>query len=208
MTKLTPKRKPILRIVLLLIIAIPVLFIVAILVSIYIVSPISESVDKAKFDALDTKSKALYANINAVSGGAEMWTYKAHCEEWMTGDWPTGEYQCSTTMSTEVKVTNVSSFVALHDKYYPIIDRALMLKPAGELAKNNFGEFGIRFVVSSAEKEYTIVNENGLGCRYLASLDQAQDGTDIGYGLAILGGVGNATISLECSDKALGNWYK
>lgn len=208
MTKLTPKRKPILRIVLLSIIAIPVLFIVAILVSIYIVSPISESIDKTKFEALDTKSKALYANVNAVSGGAEMWTYKAHCEEWMTGDWPTGEYQCSTTMSTEVKVTNVSTFVALHDKYYPVIDRAVMLKPAGELAENYPGYFGVKFAVSGAEKNYTALDDSGIECTYLAKLGQSVGGANVGYSTSIQGDIGDVRVSLECSDKALGNWYK
>jgi hypothetical protein len=55
MGKLPTKHKPILRIVLLLIAALPVLFILYVLFATYVISPSLEAVDKAKFENLDAR---------------------------------------------------------------------------------------------------------------------------------------------------------
>lgn len=206
MASIQKKRKHVLRNTLLILSSLPILLAVYILVTVYVISPILESIDKSKFEGLASESRALYDDIVRTSGGLENWTYDKSCEAERSGDWPTGVYYCKTLMSTEVQVKNVEQFVALHDKYYPVINQSMILSPSGDLKKAYPSDFGVRFVVSSAEREYGVKNYKSVSCKYLAALDQIT-GDDITYGKLIQNGIGNVVISFECTDKARADWY-
>jgi hypothetical protein len=207
MANLPSKNKHILRIVLLSLAAIPVIFILIIIVS-TILTSLFDNVDKAKFERLNDESSVMYQQLKRASGGLETWTYKTHCDEWKTGDWPTGEFECMTTIATVVPVTSIAAFVALHEKYYPIIDHMSVLKPINQLDEEYPTDFGKKFVVSSAEKHYDIDGADSVRCDYLGALDQASDDADIGYGLEIIGGVAHANIHISCQGHARGDWYQ
>jgi hypothetical protein len=207
MAILPSKNKHVLRIVLLSLAAIPVIFILIIIVSI-LITPLFETIDKAKFERLNDESSVMYQQLKRASGGLETWTYNAQCNERLSGDWPTGEFDCTTTIATTVPVTSVAAFIALHDKYYPVIDHMSVLKPINQLDKEYPADFGRIFVVSSAEKHYDIAGVDSVRCDYLGKLDQSIQNADFRYGIEIDQGVGSAVISLECSGSARGDWYQ
>jgi hypothetical protein len=208
MVKLPTKRKPILRIVVLSIAAVPVLFILYVLFATFVITPSLEAIDNSKFEKLDEQSRQLYEQVKAVSGGAETWKYTTSCYEQKTGDWPTGIFTCSTLLSSDIAVISAAQVNVLHEKYYPVIDSASMLKPQSELNKQYPGAFGVTFVVSSAEKFYKFSEDDSIDCTYITKLYQSSNDADFGYGLEIKGGIGDARISLECSGEARGHWYQ
>lgn len=204
MAKLTPKHKPILRIILLSIAAIPVLFIIYIIV-VTLLDPVFNNIDKAKFEKLDTQSRALYEQIKAVSGGADTWAYKASCEVGGSGGFQTyAQYNCETRISTVLPANSVDQLNALHAKYYPVFDGASMLTQKTQLDKEYPGEFGVKFVVSGAEKLYKTVSNNSIECTYLARLGDRGNSL---YGTGLSIGDAFISISLRCTDHARGDWY-
>lgn len=206
MTKLTPKRKPILRIILLSIAAVPVLFTLYIIGAL-LLSPVFDGIDKNRFVKLDNDSRTLYGQLQAASGGEEDWQYETECEDIRSGPWPTGEYNCSITMSTKISTASSTELRVLHDKYFPFIDTSTMLKQKTELDKQPPGQFGVAFVVSGAEKRYMHVDDGNIDCTYLAKLDQTEGDASFLYGSTIVNSLGLITISLDCSAKATGNWF-
>ena len=208
MVKLPTKRKPILRIVLVSIAALPVLFILYVLFTAYVISPSLEAIDISKFEKLDEQSQQLFEQVKTVSGGVETWKYTTSCYEQKSGDWPTGIFSCSTLLSSNVAVTSAAQVNALHEKYYPMIDSASILEPQSELSKQYPGAFGVSFVVSSAEKFYKFSEDDSIDCTYMTKLYQSSNDADFGYGLDIKSGIGDARISLECAGEARGHWYQ
>lgn len=210
MAKNVPKRKHTLRNVLLIVAAVPVLFILYLVVT-TLLDPVFDQFEKTKFDKLDQQSRELYGQLKAKSGGIETWTYEAKCEPEYSGPWPTGEYYCGTEISSLVSVVSAAQAGALHDKYYNVLDTATFLKQTTELSKQPAGYFGIKFGVSSAEKYYTVLGSDSVECSYLAKLAQpaASSGAtyDEQYGADIATSVGRLYLQFECRDKTRGNWY-
>lgn len=208
MTKKLPKHKPILRIVLLSLVAVPVLFILFIIISI-LLSPLFDSFDRTKFDQMDSQTRTIFNALQSASGGSEMWKYEAKCDAELSGDWPTGKYYCKSEAITTVGAINAVQFLALHEKYYPIIHNSTLLRSTSELDKEKPEEFGSSFVVSSAEEKYELIN-GGEKCDYVAELAQPYDVTkdySNSYGSPIAQG-GKIILSLTCTATAKGNWYE
>jgi len=191
------------------ILAIPGLFILYILGTIAL-TPLFDSIDKGKFEKLDTDSQAIYEKVLAASAGAEDWSYTANCTDILAGMWSTGQFRCETTIRAQTYATNVGQLNAMHDKYFPIIDSSRELKATTALDKHFADDFEIKFVVSGAEKQYT-TTDNSVFCRYLADLAQPEEPNttiyDQDYGSPIATGTGRVIVSLVCSGKARDNWY-
>ena len=195
----------IILIVLAVVIGLPIIFILGtIALSVLIWQPI----DKAKFESLDKNSQALFATVQQISNGSEPWVYEASCEPERAGPWATGSFYCTTEMSFEVPVTDAITVSALNTKYFPTIDSASWLTPQTELSTLPVGEFGVNFVVSSAEKSYQA--DGDVRCTYLAKLAQPKEGQgeilDPTYGSEIKS-PGRILLQLRCRDIASGDWY-
>ncbi len=205
MVKTVPKRKHILRNILLGIAAVPVLLILFI-VGTLLLSPVFDAIDQSKFTKLDNQSRELYAQLQAASGGAETWEYEASCYDMNRGQGGfsfTADYRCGTKIFTELPVASAVQLNDLHEKYYPVVDGSKILKPFTELDKQRPSAFGVKFVSSTGEKQYK-TSEGDIKCRYLIELS---DGENIGYGIPLNAGNAIVTISLECSDKSREDWY-
>jgi len=204
MAKITPKRKHTLRNIILAVAALPILFILYIIGTL-LLSPVFDTADKSRFEKLDNQSRELYSQLQVASGGAELWTYVAGCEDMnrgVAGFYFTTDYACTTEVFTEVPISTLSQFLSLQDKYYLLIDQSKMMNKVSELDMQRPGDFGMRFVSSSAEKKYK--TDDGITCTYLVNLS---DGKNIDYGINL--SVGNALvgISLRCTDTSRGDWY-
>lgn len=175
-----------------------------------LLSPISDNMDKSKFEKLDSQSREIFSQVKAAAGDKEVWMYKAECTDIFTGDWPTGEYNCKTTISMEALVTTPEEVRTLHNKYYAIIESSYYLKPKMDLKMRADGDFGVNFVISSAEKDYFSTVDDTVGCRYTSELSHTGDkfnALNYGYGTPIAGTVGTLIFSFRCSDKARSDWY-
>lgn len=176
-----------------------------------LLSPISDNMDKSKFEKLDSQSREIFSQVKAAAGDdGEDWTYRAKCEAETTGDWPTGRYWCTTQMEAYFPVTTATEHLALHDKYYSLFERSYYLKEKQALKKQFPEDFGTKFVVSGAEKKYLITAGDDIVCDYLAELTQPYDkfnSLTYTYGSPISGDKGRVYISLDCTGIASGNWY-
>jgi hypothetical protein len=198
--------KKILKIVLIILFS-PIVIILLITLFFQIANPIFDKFDKDKFVKLDTQMQSLYQRIKTVSNGVDDWKYMAVCSPNHTGDWPTGDYNCVTSISTVKTATSVDVINNLQAKYYPIIDSSDTLKAKTELDPEFPNDFGKNFVVSSASKDY-YESKSKVVCRYLIKLNQSvKYNFNYSYGLDINDGIGMITISLRCEDTARGSWY-
>ena len=195
------KRWKIVLIVIACILVLPVILVVSSL----LVSPIFGIFDKAKFEGLDRNSQAIFDTLKLKSYGSETWSYTKKCDPELTGDWPTGKYYCWTKSAAEVPATDVSKLTRLHDKYFAIIDNSTFLKTRTQLNKQFPDEFGVKFTVSSAEKEYNMIG-NDVICTYFVGLGQLSIDLDNRYG-AEIANKAKIAISLTCSELASGDWY-
>jgi hypothetical protein len=203
--------KKILKIVLIILFS-PIVIILLITLFFQIANPIFDKFDKDKFVKLDTQMQSLYQKIKTESNGADDWKYTAVCSPIMTGWMETGSYDCETSISTQRKVATVKEINNLQAKYYPVIDSSDSLKTKTELDPELPNDFGKKFVVSSAFKDY-YESKSKAACRYLIELNQSIKDDSLSYemnysyGLSINNGIGIATISLKCNDYARGSWY-
>ena len=171
--------------------------------------PILDKIDQDRFAKLDTQMRKVYKSIEEVSGKSDAWTYEKSCEPEYSGPWQTGRYYCTTKISMDKTIASAKEVADLQDKYYPIIDSSEVLKAESKLDSQPAGDFGISFVVSSAEKRY-IEDSTKVSCNYLNKLDQTVDDKNFStkkYGSVIEDGVGSVNMSLTCSGKSYKNWY-
>jgi hypothetical protein len=182
----------------------------ALLIIGYLVSiPLFDRFDHDRFITLDTQIQTIFQRLKTASDVTDEWEYIKACTAELAGDWPTGHYFCSATISMEKTATSVSEVSALQSKYYPIIDNSSLLEKVTELTPELSNDFGKNFVVSSAEKHYTEI-KSGVKCDYLIKLYQSIEDANLisdSYGSKIDNGTGNIRISLSCTDKARNNWY-
>ena len=174
--------------------------------------PILDKIDHDKFNTLDTQMQGLYQNIETAASSDDEWSYSALCDSELSGDWPTGNYDCTTLISLQKTITSVQELNTLQAKYYPIINSNVILLQKTELNTNLPGDFGKKFTISSAEKQYT-EKETGFGCNYLIDLSQNERDASLSYeannsyGSKINNGIGNLLISLRCSAIARDYWF-
>lgn len=176
---------------------------------IYATAPIFDKLDHDKFIKLDTQMQKVFQDIKTASNGTDDWKYLAVCSANHTGDWPTGDYNCVTSISTQKTVTSVQEINDLQTKYYPVIDGSDMLVQKTELDPESPNDFGKNFVVSSAEKNY-VEKKSKIECNYLIKLYQSVENSDLtsdAYGFSINNGTGKALVSLRCSETANEPWY-
>ncbi len=202
MKKTTPKSKQNLRIIVVSIFALPALVVLVVIGSV-LLSPVFDSFDKARFEKLDTQSKELYEELVSQSGGAETWTYKTFCDQELSGPWPTGEFICRINMSMRIAVSSLNQVNILEEKYYPTVNSSAMLKSITELDKQRPSDFGVRFVTATAERYYN-TRDGSIKCKYFADLSDLKS---IEYGVELSSANAFLTISIECSDRARGNWF-
>lgn len=210
MKKPLSKSKLILRI-LLGILALPLLLVLYIVGTI-LLDPVTDHFERARFTKLDNESQVLFRELQSISVGEENWEYEAKCSEILGGFKFVAEYNCHTQMETEVLAVSVDQVNKLHEKYLATIDGFTFFEAVSELDKQLPGYFGVKFVVSSAEKVYTFKNDSDIVCRYIIELTQPIPPSgvryNVNYGAGIEGGVGRLFITINCTDKTDGNWYK
>lgn len=186
------------------------LLIILYVVGAFALSPIFDKLDHAKFTNLDTQMQGLFQELKTASGGADEWKYAAVCSADHSGPWETGDYNCVTSISTQKTITTVKEINDLHTKYYPIIDKSNTLTQKTELDPELPNDFGKKFVVSSAEKNYT-EDDSSIECNYLIQIGQIQNNEqteNYRYGSKIDNANGDALISLRCEDTANEPWYE
>lgn len=169
-----------------------------------------EKSDQDRFVMLDSRMRSLYNQIKSVAGENDDWKYAAVCSEEMSGDFPTGEYNCVTSISMRKTITSVEELNVLHAKYYPVINDSDSLSSKTELDVELPDDFGKNFVVSSAEKRL-VEKDSNIECNYLTKLGQgAEDYSSEydSYGSKMLSDIGRITISLRCEDISRGSWYQ
>lgn len=169
-----------------------------------------EKSDQDRFVMLDSRMRSLYNQIKSVAGESDDWKYAAVCSEEMSGDFPTGEYNCVTSISMRKTITSVEELNVLHAKYYPVINDSGSLSSKTELDVELPDDFGKNFVVSSAEKRL-VEKDSNIECNYLTKLGQgAEDYSSEydSYGSKMLSDIGRITISLRCEDISRGSWYQ
>lgn len=185
----------------------PIVVILSVVLWGYVSRPVFDKFDQDRFTRLDAQMLEVFSQIKAKSIGADDWRYAAVCSANKTSWMPTGDYSCLTSISMQKEVTTVQEINELQEKYYPIIDGNDMLKQKTELDPEPSGIFGINFVVSSAEKNYTD-KKSGVVCNYIIELNQSiENSSNFVYGSEIYNGLGNAIISLRCEDTARDHWY-
>jgi len=178
---------------------------------VYATDPIFDRLDHDKFTNLDTQMQSIYNSLKMASGGVDNWNYSTSCDVELAGDFPTGKYYCTALISMEKTVTSVEEINGLQSKYYPIVDKSTSLKQKTELDLQNPNDFGERFVVSSAYKEFSEI-KSGIDCSYLLKVNQMDDlvggfSDNDSYGSTIEGQNGVAVISLRCRNIARDYWY-
>jgi len=178
---------------------------------IYISDPILDSRDHEKFNNLNTQLNLLVKEITVASDSAETWEYSTSCSPLLSGDWPTGDYNCTALLSTSKTIASLQDFNSLQQKYYPLIDNSEIWRDTPNEELNYTDNFGNNFAVSLAYKKY---NENlsNIGCTYTIQLNQTANDNSLfidsdGFGSQIDEGQGKATISLKCNDVARDYWY-
>ena len=178
----------------------------------YATDPIFDRLDHDKFAKLDTQMLGVFKNLKSTSNGVDDWNYSTACDSEMSGDFPTGRYICTALISLQKTVTSAQEVSGLQAKYYPIIDSSDTLRQKTELDLELPGDFGKKFVVSGAEKNY-IEKKSGIGCNYLIKLSQEEEQIswkldNNRYGMIIDGNNGKLSIGLSCTEIARDYWYK
>lgn len=170
---------------------------------------ISSHFEEASFRQMDSDLQSLYDNIKYASHGSETWSYDKSCEAELTGDWPTGKYFCSVTMTTEIPATSPAQLTYLHDKYFSVIDRSAYLQSKSQLNKQFPEDFGIKFVVSGADKKYALQGSEAI-CTYLVKLAQPRaNSKDLNYAYGSdIDDRGTAIATFICQGLAMNDWYK
>ena len=182
--------------------------ILAILLSIFVVSPILEHFDQTKFRNLDSFSHLIYDKLSDASHGVEMWKYTKECTPDRTGWMQTGKFLCDATSRTQVEITDLTDLNRLNEKYLKIVDASssIITKDYTVFYPTIFG---LKFQVSSVVKRYDLKIENGVVCTYDIKLDQPdRDDISNNYGDDIIGKTGQVDISFSCEGMARGDWYK
>jgi len=172
-------------------------------------APISDHFNHDKFIKLDTSMQSLRDGLKAASDGSDQWSYSTECDDSSSGPFPSGVYNCTTNLSTEKQVSSVDEVNAMQAKYYPVVNNSSLLVPIDELQLESPDNFGKRFVVSAAERNYK-EKESGVECNYSIQLFQKTTNSSFmeDYpGYEIRGGTGDLLISISCSDKARKAWY-
>jgi len=189
----------------------PILLLTLIFAWGYVTHPIFDKFDQDRFTKLDTQMQSLFHDLKTTSNNIDIWKYAAVCSANKSGWMITGDYNCITSISTQKAVTSVQEVNSMQEKYYSVINRSTILKQKTELDSELPGDFGKKFVVSSAEKRY-IEKQTRIECRYLiqigqteGSVDEAKDNGE--YGSPIVDKIGNATISFRCDETARDHWY-
>lgn len=204
------KSKKFLKITLWIILGIIGIFALFIIGSIAL-SPVFSKIEHDRFIALDKQMQIVYKNLKTASNGVDDWKYDKVCEDQLAGDWPTGRYLCKATISLDRTVSSVDELNSLQAKYFTSIDDDAIFEDVSELKLYLPNDFGKRFVVSSASKEYKNIDTN-IKCGY--SIDLYQNDNLYGdqyayesYGMDILGNVGRLGIRLKCSESSGEHWY-
>lgn len=204
-----PTYKKVIKIVLLIPLVLIGLLILYV-VGVYATEPFFDNLEHDRFKKLDVEMQSIYKDLKTASNGADDWKYAAVCSAEYTGPWLTGDYYCVTSISTQKNITTVKEINDLQAKYYPIINNNPTLTTKTELDPEFPDDFGKRFVVSSAEKNY-IEKKSKIECNYSIMLYQSvmdENLTTDAYGSAINNGVAESVISLRCSEIANQAWYK
>ncbi len=178
---------------------------IAALIVLLAIQPVLDGIDHSKFSSLQSQSRLIFNDIKKTSAGVDDWKYEEKCIDSNANFFGPSNYYCSTTAELVQAVGTARQMNDLNDKYYPIIDNSKYLKALDELSKTPPSQFGIDFVISSADKQYK--SSDGYRCTYSAKLAQPNQ-QGIGYGKPITGGEGQAILMFDCTNKARGNWYK
>ncbi len=186
-----------------------IILIIVVSVAYFFVSgAIRDNIENNKFITLDKQMQSVYDKIKMAEHGTnDNWAYKTVCSPNYRGDWPTGTYNCITSMAIEKQIHSLEELNYFHDKYFPIIDNSDVWNKQKNTAFSATNDFGKRFVVGVASKDY-FDNKTEVQCRYSVLLGQKygneeyQGGDNTTMGSNLKDGVGDFFISLRCEDTA------
>ncbi|HRN97023.1 MAG TPA: hypothetical protein PLZ58_01035 [Candidatus Saccharibacteria bacterium] len=190
------------------IVALSIIVLLLLVAAIFIISiPIISNLEHTRFTELDTSQRSIYDEIVKASDNAEKWDYTAGCTQIYTGPWPTGEYTCSTVISTSKETTSVDQLNALQTKYYPVVNNSDKLRQTSELDIQSPEDFGKKFVTSGVQRNYTD-KSSGVDCIFRLILGQTKPSLDNSIeGSTIKDGIGITRISLSCENKSSEAWF-
>jgi len=183
--------------------------IISLFVGCLILPRLAINANRERFTILDRQMLKIFQNIKTSPVNFKDWEYDKSCEAKLAGDWPTGQYYCSATINLHKTSTSVEELNNLQTQFFPIIDDTQYLTPTSELITQSPKDFGVNFVVSSAEKRYQEPG-SGANCSYLIKLSQSVNDNYLvsdAYGSDINNGVGIISISLKCTGLANDDWY-
>ncbi len=175
-------------------------------------NPILDSVDHNRFKTLDSQMQGLYGKILAISNKSDAWQYKAACSTNRSGDWPTGDYDCITSISMRKNITSLQELSNMQSQYLPILNNSDTFNQSSSNDLVSTDSFNTKFAVSMAYKDFTEVKTN-TKCTYTIQLNQID--SNINYqtnnttlGSLIENGQGVSLISIRCDGTARGSWYQ
>jgi hypothetical protein len=172
-----------------------------------------DKIDHDKFITLDNKMNSLFEKIKDAGGVSDGWTYEKECEpEQSGGGFSTGRYYCKNEIYLRKNVTSIDTLNYYHNKYFPIIDNSDIWDKHKSTALDLTSDFGKKFVVSIAERDY-IEEKTSVGCEYSLLLFQIQDNEEYykfnntSPGSPIVNNTGDFYIGIECNEFATQSWY-
>lgn len=195
--------------IILIVLLTPIVLIIIAIALYFGTKPIFDKFDQDKFSTLDTQMQNVYQELKTASNGTDEWKYKTVCSPDYTGWMPTGVYNCLVSISTQKTITSTQELNESQAKYYPVVNESSELKQSDELDPELLNDFGKKFVVSSAEKNY-IENKSGIKCNYSILLYQNEKQRSFesdSYGSNIISGTGRLIISIRCEETARNHWY-
>ncbi len=199
-----------------LLISIPIFIILSplIIFGIYslVVNPILDKIDHDKFNTLDSQMQSLYAQIKTTSNGSEDWKYDNVCSANHSGDWPTGTYDCISSISTRKTISSLNELIDIQEKYFTLVNSSSIFSQTSSNNLEYTGNFGKEFNVSIATKDYT-EDTTKTQCTYVLQLNQIESNTSYQnnsymLGSSIIDSAGALLVSIRCDDTARSPWYK
>ncbi len=174
-------------------------------------NPILDSVDHNRFKTLDSQMQGLYGKIKLASNNNESWEYTASCDSQLSGDWPTGEYICTTLISTDRTIHSVQELNSLQSKYFSLVNNSNVFVDSSGSNIQSTETFGKNFTVSLAYKDFLEMKSN-IKCTYTIQLNQTSGNINYQTNNNSLGNLinddnGALDITLRCSDIARNYWY-
>src|ERR1035437_3012754 len=82
---------------------------------------ISSSLEKTRYEKVATNIENLVQRLNSLDD-KNKWSKNIYCEKEYSGDFSTGDYECSAKLTLTFNTDDPKLFIDLNNKYHQIID--------------------------------------------------------------------------------------